>query len=210
MHSTEFGRSGNVHHEGGDSARIREIEREGCEYADKVIAVSGRLCDEVKMFNCGHKLRMVYNGVQLHHFEGFINAGEFKAKYGIGPLQPMVLFVGRLALQKGPDILIDAIPGILSAKPDAVMVLVGDGHMRGDLERRVKDMEKGHAVRFVGSQAGQELRNFYKAAELLNSGPFIKILLHNHSVIYKIIFFFFRRSKRQRNFSLFYFASRES
>jgi glycosyltransferase involved in cell wall biosynthesis len=165
MHSTEFGRSGNVHHEGGDSARIREIEREGCEYADKVIAVSGRLCDEVKMFNCGHKLRMVYNGVQLHHFEGFINAGEFKAKYGIGPLQPMVLFVGRLALQKGPDILIDAIPGILSAKPDAVMVLVGDGHMRGDLERRVKDMEKGHAVRFVGSQAGQELRNFYKAAD---------------------------------------------
>jgi hypothetical protein len=45
---------------------------------------------------------------------------------------------------------------------------------------------------------------------LLNSGPFIKILLHNHSVIYKIIFFFFRRSKRQRNFSLFYFASQES
>jgi hypothetical protein len=35
---------------------------------------------------------------------------------------------------------------------------------------------------------------------LLNSGPFIKNLLHNHSVIYKIIIFFFRRSKRQRNF----------
>jgi hypothetical protein len=45
---------------------------------------------------------------------------------------------------------------------------------------------------------------------LLNSGPFIKNLLHNHSVIYKIIIFFFRRSKRQRNFSLFYFDSQES
>ena len=111
MHSTEYGRSGNVHHDGGDSARIREIEREGCEYADKVIAVSGRLCDEVKMYT--HNLRMVYNGVQLHHFEGFINPGDVKTKYGIGPLQPMVLFVGRLALQKGPDILIDAVPGIL-------------------------------------------------------------------------------------------------
>jgi hypothetical protein len=31
-----------------------------------------------------------------------------------------------------------------------------------------------------------------RARKLLNSGPFIKILLHNHSVIYKIIFFFFR------------------
>ncbi len=32
------------------------------------------------------------------------------------------------------------------------------------------------------------------------TGPFIKNLLHNHSVIYKIIIFFFRRSKRQRKF----------
>jgi hypothetical protein len=29
------------------TGKIREIEREGCEYADKVICVSGRLCDEV-------------------------------------------------------------------------------------------------------------------------------------------------------------------
>jgi hypothetical protein len=42
------------------------------------------------------------------------------------------------------------------------------------------------------------------------TGPFINFLLHNHSVIYKILIFFFRRSKRQRNFSLFYFASQES
>jgi hypothetical protein len=42
------------------------------------------------------------------------------------------------------------------------------------------------------------------------SGPFMKFFPCNHSIIYKIIFFFFRRSKRQRIFSLFYFASQES
>ena len=35
---------------------------------------------------------------------------------------------------------------------------------------------------------------------VVNSGAFINFLLHNHSVIYKILIFFFRRSKRQRNF----------
>ena len=45
---------------------------------------------------------------------------------------------------------------------------------------------------------------------VVNSGAFIKILLHNHSVIYKILIFFFRRSKIQRIFPLFYFASQES
>ena len=42
------------------------------------------------------------------------------------------------------------------------------------------------------------------------TGPFINFLLHNHNVNINIIIFFFRRSKRQRNFSLFYFASQES
>jgi hypothetical protein len=42
------------------------------------------------------------------------------------------------------------------------------------------------------------------------SGPFIKNFPCNHSVNINIIIFFFRRSKRQRNFSLFYFASQES
>ena len=45
---------------------------------------------------------------------------------------------------------------------------------------------------------------------LLITAPFINFLLHNHSVIYKILIFCFRRSKRQRNYSLFYFASQES
>jgi hypothetical protein len=37
-------------------------------------------------------------------------------------------------------------------------------------------------------------------ARVVVTGPFIKFLLHNHSVIYKILIFFFRRSKRQRKF----------
>jgi glycosyltransferase involved in cell wall biosynthesis len=164
MHSTEYGRCGNNHYD-GVSARIRQIEQEGCDHADRIIAVSGRLCDEVKSFNCDDRLRCVYNGVQLHHFEGFIDAGAFKGKYGIGPLQPMVLFVGRLATQKGPDILLGAVPSILGNRQDAVVVFVGDGHMRQDLEQSAHEMGVGHAVRFVGSQTGEELRNFYKAAD---------------------------------------------
>ena len=54
------------------------------------------------------------------------------------------------------------------------------------------------------------LRTPRTPAPVVISGAFINFLLHNRSVIYKIIIFFFRRSKRQRNFSLFYFASQES
>jgi hypothetical protein len=46
--------------------------------------------------------------------------------------------------------------------------------------------------------------------QVVVTGPFIKKFPCNHSVNINIIIFFFRRSKRQRNFSLFYFASQES
>jgi hypothetical protein len=48
------------------------------------------------------------------------------------------------------------------------------------------------------------------SSSVVVTGPFIKKFPCNHSVNINIIIFFFRRSKRQRNFSLFYFASQES
>jgi hypothetical protein len=47
----------------------------------------------------------------------------------------------------------------------------------------------------------------YALTLVVISGPFMKNFPCNHSVNINIIIFFFRRSKRQRNFSLFYFAS---
>jgi hypothetical protein len=73
---------------------------------------------------------------------------------------------------------------------------------------RALKAEKEAARLRAALQTAQQEADMWR--ELLNSGPFINFLLHNHSVIYKIIIFFSRRSKRQRNFSLFYFASQES
>eukprot|EP00961_Rhodomonas_salina_P243325 3287901-Rhodomonas_salina.2 len=53
---------------------------------------------------------MAYNGIHLHNFLGMVDPGEIKSRYGIGALQPTVLFVGRLVVQKAPDILLEAVP----------------------------------------------------------------------------------------------------
>ena len=39
-----------------------------------------------------------------------VDAGRIKEKYGIHPLAPVVLFCGRMSIQKGPDLLVEAIP----------------------------------------------------------------------------------------------------
>jgi 1,4-alpha-glucan branching enzyme/glycosyltransferase involved in cell wall biosynthesis len=172
MHSTETGRCGNQAF-GGQSARIREIEGEGCHIADRVICVSGVLADEVKRYyGVGHdKIRVVYNGIIA---DGIINmpwedewTGNTKKDKGFSVMDPVFLFVGRLAVQKGPDLLIEAIPMILNCRGDAKFIIVGDGHMKGALEARVNQLGIGHAVKFTGSvkSGSAHLKALFKACD---------------------------------------------
>ena len=166
MHSTEYGRCGNDFWN-GVSIRIRDQERRGIECADQVIAVSGMLKGELMwMYNLQDgKCRVIYNGVPVHKFDGFIDAGAVKRRYGIGPLDPMVLFSGRLSLQKGPDLLLEAVPGLLRYYPRAKFVFAGDGHMRAELERRAQQLRVAHSTRFLGYRNGEELSDLYKACD---------------------------------------------
>jgi glycosyltransferase involved in cell wall biosynthesis len=166
VHSTEFGRCGNANF-GGQSERIRGIEGEVIGVADRVIAVSGVLCDEVKReFQFDHnKLRMVHNGIHLGPYDGGIDAGVVKGRLGIGAMEPLVVFVGRLVTQKGPDLLLEAVPRILAQRGDAKFAICGDGYMRGDLERRAHELGVAHAVRFLGSVSGAPLVELFKSAD---------------------------------------------
>ncbi len=168
MHSTEYGRCGNQFWN-GTSARIRDHERNGTYCADRVIAVSRALQAELAwMYNLPEgKCWVVYNGVPIHRFDGFIDPGAVKARYGIGPLDPMVLFSGRLALQKGADLLLEAIPGLLRHYPQAKFVFAGDGHLRWNLEWRARQLRVAHATRFLGYRNGGELPELYKACDVV-------------------------------------------
>jgi glycosyltransferase involved in cell wall biosynthesis len=169
LHSTEYGRCGNAIYS-GQSGRIRDIEAEGAYVADRVITVSGALADEVKwLYNIpGGKLRTIPNGVNCKEFDVPVDAGACRRMYGIGPLDPMVLFVGRLSTQKGPDLLLEAVPHILMGRGDAKIVFVGDGHMRPDLERRARDLGVSGSVRFLGAKGpGANLIELYKSCDLV-------------------------------------------
>ncbi len=75
------------------------------------------------------------------------------------------LFGGRLCLQKAPDLLLEAVPGLLRHYPRAKFVFAGDGHMRGVLENRACQLGVSHATRFLGYRNGGELIDLYKACD---------------------------------------------
>ncbi|MGA1874434.1 MAG: glycosyltransferase family 4 protein [bacterium] len=166
IHSTEYGRCGN-NFWNGQSAAIREHERAATFHADQVITVSHQLKSEVMwMYNAPDwKVSVVYNGVNAHNFDGIIDPAEIKRHFGIGPLDPTVLFVGRMTFQKAPDLLVEAIPYVLRYYPAAKFVFAGDGDMKMGLERRAHQLGISHATRFLGYRSGTELQNLYKACD---------------------------------------------
>ena len=166
IHSTEYGRCGNNFYD-GPSKRIREHERRGSFCADRVISVSNTLKGEITwMYNLPDwKVQTIYNGVNYKNFDVEVDAGEVKKRLGIGPLDPMVLFAGRMTHQKGPDILIEAVPAVLRYYANAKFVFAGDGDLRGNVEHRAAQLGVTHAARFVGFQNAGGLRELYKACE---------------------------------------------
>ncbi len=168
IHSTEYGRCGN-NFWGGQSARVRDHERHGTYCADRVMTVSNALKNEIMwMYNVPEwKTSVVYNGINYHHFDGWIDPSEVKASYGIGPIDPTALFVGRMAYQKGPDLLVEAIPFVLNYYPNAKFIYVGDGDLRFSVESRAWALGINHATRFLGYRSGQELINLFKASDVV-------------------------------------------
>src|SRR5262245_56738308 len=153
IHSSEYGRCGN-HFWNGQSARIRDQERAAVYWADHVIAVSNHLRGEIMwMYEVPHwKISTVYNGVNVKNNNGGIESAEVKGRLHIAPMDPMVLFSGRMVYQKGPDLLVEAIPSVLKFYPHAKFVFAGDGEMLCHVQHRTRELGVGHATRFLGFQ----------------------------------------------------------
>lgn len=75
---------------------------------------------------------------------------RFRIEAGVGFEAPLIVFAARLEHEKAPDILIDAIPRILASVGNAVICIAGDGPMRSELQRTVKERRLESSVRFLG------------------------------------------------------------
>jgi len=74
-----------------------------------------------------------------------------------------LLFVGRLRIRKGVEVLLEALREI----PSARLRIAGDGEHRGSLERRVKELELGKAVTFLGNCDAGRVRRLLAGASAL-------------------------------------------
>ena len=144
IHSTEYDRSGWLY----PNQWFIDIEKEGMEKADCIIAVSEftkRVC--VKKYGIHpDKISVVYNAV-----------------YPIpeGHKRNIVLFLGRLTIQKGAEFFLKAAEKVKDYEPDAKFVVAGTGDMLPRLISQSLDMGISDRVIFTGRLTEDEVKHIY-------------------------------------------------
>lgn len=168
MHSTEYGRDGNVFHD-GFASWIRDTESAACNHAKMIISISGFLAEEIqRIYGVHHsKIHVVPNGVAYQHFNGYLEPGPIKERYGIAPLDPTILAAGRMIAQKGMDLLVEAVPMVLGYFPSAKFIITGDGPEKEGIVNRANQLGVGHAIRFLGSLSRGEYSELMRAIDIL-------------------------------------------
>jgi len=76
--------------------------------------------------------------------------GQARQQLGYEDDKVLVGVFGRLVRQKGIDVLLEAFPAVCERHPDARLVVVGEGSLRGDLERQAARLGLGDVVMFTG------------------------------------------------------------
>jgi len=167
VHSTEVGRAQGLH--SPDSYLIDGLEWWMAYEAKRVIVTSNSMKWEIQ--NHFHlpedKIDTIPNAVDVAKYQKEIDRESVRRRYGVWPNEKLVLFIGRLVPQKGVEYLIKALPIIVQRRPEAKLVITGDGWSKSYLEGLARSTGHGDKIRFVGFVSDSNLVELTMSADVL-------------------------------------------
>ncbi|OHB59674.1 MAG: hypothetical protein A2173_06445 [Planctomycetes bacterium RBG_13_44_8b] len=157
VHSTEFDRSGEHVNQ-----MIYDIERAGMHAADRIVAVSFLTRNIIisRYGINGDKVAVVYNGVEKNGNGLNFNGTDIKKD------EKIVLFLGRITMQKGPEYFLGAAKKVLEVMDNVKFVMAGSGDMMRKAVELAAELGIGNKVIFTGFLRGEDVQKVYEMADL--------------------------------------------
>jgi glycosyltransferase involved in cell wall biosynthesis len=129
--------------------------------SDRIIAVSA--ATRTQLARWGPAAQVIRNGTRLPSLTDGEARDKNRHALGIAPDARVVLFVGRLAPEKGPDVLTDVAHKVLAEMENAIFLIVGDGPSMPALRGRLRDA----LPRVILAGQHEDVTPFYRAADVL-------------------------------------------
>lgn len=161
VHATSYDQAG------GDNVdpEIYNIEHEAFLVADQIVAISQYTKDIItrKHGVSPGKVSVVHNGhdmVDVPHYEPVLASLKAQGK-------KIVLYHGRITIQKGVDYFVRAARRVVDVEPNVVFVISGWGDMTNQIIEQVGAMGLSGHVIFAGSLWDEERDRMYQSADLV-------------------------------------------
>ena len=157
VHATELDRTGG--HQ--VNQHVYDLERHGMDKADRVIAVSNFTKNKI-VTHYGispEKVKVVHNAVDFsqHYYDE-----DFELK----KTDKVVLFLGRVTLQKGPDYFVYAAKKVLEREKNVKFVIAGTGDMEPFIIEKAAELGIADKVLFAGFLNQDDVGRAYKMADI--------------------------------------------
>ena len=137
---------------------IKAVEELGLQSADRTVCVSnytaGRLREHYAIDHA--RLRVVHNGIDTR-----LAPPPHRARR-----HPLVLFLGRVTRQKGPDRFVEAAALVAAREPDARFVIAGDGDLLASMIERVAELGLARRFHFTGFLPRRDVRRLFAMADV--------------------------------------------
>ncbi|HEX8634406.1 MAG TPA: glycosyltransferase [Pyrinomonadaceae bacterium] len=141
---------------------------------DRIVAISQQQFQEIHgQFGVGRaaQFRVIPLGLDLEAFAGWRGRrAAARAVFGAGAEEVLVGIVGRLTEIKNHKFFLEVAQTFLKRQADAAarrvrFVVIGDGHLRGELEAQARALGIAERVTFTGTRSDPE--NFYAALDIV-------------------------------------------
>jgi glycosyltransferase involved in cell wall biosynthesis len=155
VHASEYDRSGDH-----PDLRVRDIEQMGIAHADRVVTVSHYTASVLRARYVvdREKLRVVHNAVSQEESR--------RGRWQKTIPEPVVLFLGRVTFQKGPDYFLEAARKVVERRPDVKFVMSGSGDMLPRMIEHAARLGIARNVHFTGFLRGRDVERMYALADL--------------------------------------------
>lgn len=163
-HSTEFDRGCGL----GVCREIFEIEKKGFEEADKIIAVSNFMKNKIiHFYNVPeNKIEVIHNAFGKYKVKSEDKNENKESIIKLIRNKKVVLYLGRVTIQKGPEYFLRAAKLVLDFYKDVIFVFAGDGELLPRMIELACELGIIDKVIFTGYLKDEEVEYLYKIANI--------------------------------------------
>jgi len=135
---------------------------------DRILAVSGAVREVLLRDGVeARKIAVVREGIDVERIERAPDrAQQVRQMLGIRAGERIVANVAALTAHKGQRYLVAAVPAIRAARPDARVVIFGEGELRPELEAQARALGLGDGLLLTGFRPPEEIPSILKAIDV--------------------------------------------